>query len=266
MPRFAANVSMLFTERPLLDRLDAAARAGFVAVEMQFPYALPAARLRERLQACGLTLVMHNLPAGDFAAGERGMACHPGREAEFREGLARAVDYALTLEVGQLNCLAGKRLDGVDEATMQSTLLDNLCHAAEVLGSAGLQLLVEPLNAWDAPGFLLDRPSKAFAAVESVRQRVGTGHVRVQYDLYHAQRSEGELASTLARYLPAIGHVQVADNPGRHEPGTGEIAWDFLFDHLDRIGYEGWVGCEYVPLDGTEAGLAWWHRWQERSR
>ena len=248
---------MLFTELPLLERFEAAARAGFAAVEMQFPYEAPALRIREHLQACGLKMVLHNLPAGDFEAGERGLACHPGREAEFKEGLHRAVDYALELGVPQLNCLAGKRRQGVQEATLQATLMDNLCVAAETLEDAGLKLLVEPLNAWDAPDFLLDRPAKAFDVVEKVNRLLGRDLVKVQYDLYHAHRSEGQLGATLSKHLPSIGHVQVADHPGRHEPGTGEIDWEFIFTHLDRLGYAGWIGCEYIPRDGTWAGLGW---------
>lgn len=260
MPKFAANLSMLFTELPLLERFEAAARAGFGAVEMQFPYEVPAARLRERLDACGLHMVLHNLPAGDFAAGERGMACHPGREAEFKDGVHRAMDYALELGVPQLNCLVGKRLAGVEPAAMQATLLDNLCWAMQQLSQAGLKWVVEPLNRFDAPGYWLDRPSKAFALVEQVRQRSGQDLLKVQYDVYHAQRSEGELVATLTQRFSDIGHVQVADNPGRHEPGTGEIAWGFVFDRLDQLGYAGWVGCEYVPQNGTWEGLGWMSR------
>lgn len=253
MPRFAANLSMLFTEVPLLERFERAARAGFSSVELQFPYEQPAAVLRERLVANRLTMVLHNLPAGDWAAGDRGIACQPARRAEFRDGVGRALEYARTLGVQQLNCLAGIAPPDVPEAEVRATLVGNLRFAAAALREAGLKLLVEPVNRRDVPGFWLDRSQTAI----SVLDEVGADNAFLQYDVYHMQRSEGELAATLERLLPRIAHVQVADNPGRHEPGSGEIAWDFLFAHLDRIGYAGHVGCEYKPAAGTEAGLAW---------
>lgn len=253
MPRFAANLSMLFTEHAFLDRFEAAARAGFRAVEFLFPYAHEAQAIRARLQAHRLELVLHNLPAGDWDAGERGIACHPDRVAEFRDGVERALDYARVLGVRQLNCLAGKAPAGVDEAVLHRTLVDNLRHAANRLRTAGLRLLVEPINTYDIPGFYLNRTSQALALIDEV----GADNLHLQYDLYHAQRTEGELAATLQRHLPRIAHIQVADNPGRHEPGTGEIAYGFLFEHLDRIGYDGWVGCEYKAAATTEAGLGW---------
>ena len=253
MPRFAANLSMLFTEQPFLDRFAAAARAGFEAVEFLFPYEHPAQEIRSRLDAHGLQLVLHNLPAGDWAAGERGIACHPDRVAEFREGVSRAIDYAQALGVGQLNCLAGKRPEGVSVDQAQRTLVANLRYAADRLGGAGLKLLVEPINRFDIPGFFLTRTDQALALMDEV----GADNLFLQYDLYHAQRMEGELAATLTQQLPRIAHVQLADNPGRNEPDTGEIAYPFLFAHLDRIGYAGWVGCEYKPATTTEAGLGW---------
>lgn len=253
MPRLAANVSMLFTELPLLARFGAAARAGFEAVELQFPYGESAAGLRAALDAANLPLVLHNLPAGDWAAGERGIACHPGREAEFRDGVRQGVAYAQALGVPQLNCLAGVPPAGVAEADARRTLVANLRLAAAELGAAGLRLLVEPINRRDVPGFFVHRTEQALALLDEV----GAGNVFVQYDVYHAQRSEGELAATLARWLPRIGHVQIADNPGRHEPGSGEVNYRFLLAHLDAIGYRGWVGCEYLPAAATEAGLGW---------
>ncbi len=256
MPRFAANLTMLFTELPLLDRFEAAARAGFRAVELQFPYAFEAHAIRERLDASGLTLVLHNLPAGDWAAGERGIACHPDRIEEFRAGVARGIDYARALGVGQLNCLAGKAPAGVPDALLRRTLVENLRYAANQLQSAGLRLLVEPINTFDIPGFYVSRTRQALDLLDEV----GADNVCLQYDLYHAQRMEGELAATLQQQLDRIGHVQLADNPGRHEPGTGEINYAFLFAHLDRIGYGGWVGCEYLPATTTEAGLGWIER------
>jgi hydroxypyruvate isomerase len=253
MPKFAANLSMLFTELPFLDRFDAAARAGFEAVEFLFPYAFEAQDIRSRLDANNLKLVLHNLPAGDWEAGERGIACHPDRVDEFRAGVARAITYAQALGVGQLNCLAGKAPTGVPDAALRETLVANLRFAAAALKAAGLRLLVEPINTFDIPGFYVNRTAQALALLDEV----GADNAFVQYDIYHAQRMEGELAATLQKHLARIGHVQLADNPGRNEPGTGEIHYPFLFAHLDRIGYSGWVGCEYKPATTTEAGLGW---------
>lgn len=253
MPRFAANLSMLFTEVPLLQRFERAARAGFSAVEMQFPYEAPAAALREQLDAHGLQMVLHNLPGGDWAAGDRGIGCHPARVDEFRAGVAKAIAYATTLGVPQLNCLAGKAPAGVDEATLRATFVANLRFAAAALKEAGLKLLIEPINNHDVPGFWLNHTAKAL----SVLDEVGADNAFVQYDIYHAQRTEGELAATMEKHLARIGHIQLADNPGRNEPGTGEINYPFLFHHLDKIGYTGWIGAEYKPLGTTEAGLHW---------
>jgi hydroxypyruvate isomerase len=253
MPRFAANLSMLFTEVPFLDRFALAARAGFEAVECQFPYDFAPADIKARLDAHGLQMVLHNLPAGDWAAGDRGIACDPARKDEFRAGLARAIEFATALGVPQLNCLAGKAPPGVDDATVRATLIDNLREAAAALGQAGLKLLLEPINTHDIPGFYVSRSAQALAILDEV----GADNAFLQYDIYHAQRMEGEIAATIERYLPRIGHIQIADNPGRHEPGTGELAWPFLFAHLDRIGYAGWVGCEYRPATTTLAGLGW---------
>jgi hydroxypyruvate isomerase len=256
MPRFAANLTMLFNEVPFLDRFERAAKAGFEAVEFLFPFAHPAAEIKARLQGNGLRLVLHNLPAGDWDAGDRGIACQPGREAEFRAGVAKAIEYAAALGVPQLNCLAGKVPAGVDDATARRTFVDNLKFAAGELKAAGLKLLIEPINSYDIPGFWLNRTAQAVAVLDDV----GAPNAFVQYDIYHAQRMEGELAATMQKHLPRIGHVQLADNPGRNEPGTGEINWAFLFPHIDRIGYAGWIGCEYKPAAATEAGLGWRER------
>ena len=253
MPRFAANLSMLFTEVPFLDRFERAAAAGFEAVEFLFPYAWPAAQIRERLQRHRLRLVLHNLPAGDWDAGERGIACLPERVDEFRAGVATALEYARELGVAQLNCLAGKAPAGADPARLHATLVDNLRHAAVELDKAGIRLLLEPINTHDIPGFLVSRSEQGLRILDEV----GASNAYLQYDIYHAQRMEGELAATLQKHLARIAHVQIADNPGRHEPGSGEIHYPFLFEHLDRIGYQGWVGCEYKPAAGTEAGLGW---------
>jgi hydroxypyruvate isomerase len=256
MPRFAANLTMLFTEAPFLDRFALAARAGFEAVEFLFPYAYPTHEIAARLRDNGLTLVLHNLPAGDWDAGERGIAVRPDRVDEFRSGVGRAIEVASHLGVPQLNCLVGKTPSGVDHAQVHATLVDNLRFAAGELKRAGLRLLVEPINTFDIPGFHLNRTVQALALLDEV----GADNAFVQYDIYHAQRMEGELAATIERHLARIGHIQLADNPGRHEPGTGEIHWPFLFAHLDRIGYAGWVGCEYKPAGGTADGLGWRQR------
>ncbi|MCI1193818.1 hydroxypyruvate isomerase [Calidifontimicrobium sp. SYSU G02091] len=253
MPRFAANLTMLFNEVPFLDRFERAARAGFDAVEFLFPYAFPVAEIKARLDTHGLKLVLHNLPAGDWDAGERGIACHPDRVTEFRAGVGKAIEYATALGVPQLNCLAGKAPAGVDDATLRATFVDNLKYAAAELKKAGLKLLVEPINTYDIPGFWLNRTAQAIAILDEV----GADNAFVQYDVYHAQRMEGEIAATLEKQLARIAHVQIADNPGRHEPGTGELNWSFLFAHLDRIGYRGWIGWEYKPATTTEAGLGW---------
>jgi hydroxypyruvate isomerase len=253
MPRFAANLSMLFEDVPFLERFGRAAGAGFAAVECQFPYAHPAAEIRELLDAHGLTMVLHNLPPGDQAAGDRGIACLPDRVDEFRLGVQRGIDHALVLGVPQLNCLAGKAPAGADREQLRRTLVANLRFAAAEFARAGLKLLIEPINYHDVPGFFVNTTAQALAILDEV----GATNAYVQYDVYHAQRMEGELAATLQRHLHRIAHIQIADNPGRHEPGTGEINFPFLFAHLDRIGYTGWVGCEYKPAQRTEAGLAW---------
>ncbi|CAL93780.1 hydroxypyruvate isomerase [Azoarcus olearius] len=253
MPKLAANLTLLFTELDFLDRFQAAAAAGFKAVEFQFPYAWPAARIAERLDAAGLPVVLHNLPAGDWAAGERGIACHPDRVGEFRDGVGRAIDYAVVLGCKQLNCLAGIVPAGVTAQAAHETFIANLRFAADALKSAGIRLLVEPINTFDIPGFYLSRTAQAAAILDEV----GADNLHIQYDIYHAQRMEGDLANTIARHLPRIAHMQIADNPGRHEPGTGEINYGWLFRHIDRLGYDGWIGCEYLPAAGTREGLGW---------
>jgi hydroxypyruvate isomerase len=253
MPRFAANLTMLFTEVSFLDRFARAAASGFSAVEFLFPYAHRPDDLKARLSQHGLSLVLHNLPAGDWDAGERGIACLPDRIEEFRQGVARAVTYARALNVPRLNCLVGKTPASVDAAVVHTTLVDNLRFAAGALNDAGLMLLVEPINPFDIPGFHLTTSGQVLAVLDELR----APNVQLQYDLYHAQRVGEDLMATLSQHLPRIGHVQVADNPGRHEPGTGEMDYRSLFEHLDRIGYSGWVGCEYKPLGTTEAGLGW---------
>ncbi len=253
MPKFAANLTMLFTEVPFLDRFERAAKAGFQAVEFLFPYPFATADIKARLDAHQLSLVLHNLPAGDWDAGERGIAILPDRVAEFRAGVAKAIEVGRALGVPRINCLAGKAPAGVDDAVLRQTFVENLRFASAALKEVGIQLLIEPINNVDIPGFWLNKTDKAL----SVMDEVGSDNLFLQYDIYHAQRYEGELAATMSRNLARIGHIQLADTPGRNEPGTGEINYAFLFKHLDRIGYTGHIGCEYKPAAGTEAGLTW---------
>lgn len=253
MPTFAANLTMLFTEVPFLERFAAARRAGFSFVEYLFPYPYEAADLRRLLDEHGLRQVLFNLPAGDWAAGDRGLGALPGREAEFREGVARAVAYANVLGVPRLNCLAGKRVAGRSEAEHRETLVQNARFAARELARHGLELLIEPINRFDIPGFFLNRSRDVLDLLDEI----GEPNVRLQYDVYHAQREEGELAATIARSLSRIGHIQIADNPGRHQPGTGEINFPFLFRRLDDLHYTGYVGLEYIPSPDTLASLGW---------
>lgn len=253
MPQFAANLSMLFTEIDFLDRFDAAAQAGFKGVEYLFPYAYGQAELAQRLKDNQLTQVLHNLPAGNWEAGERGIACHPDRVSEFEDGVGRAIEYATALGCRTVNCLAGKVPEGVSHADAHRIFVENLRHAAPRLQDAGIRLLIEPINTFDIPGFFLSRTDQALAIIDEV----GGDNLAVQYDIYHAQRMEGELANTMRAHLDQIGHIQLADNPGRNEPGTGEINYAWLLRHIDQIGYQGWVGCEYKPAGTTQDGLGW---------
>ncbi|MDH4607238.1 hydroxypyruvate isomerase [Pseudomonas sp. BN102] len=253
MPRFAANLSMLFTEVDFLDRFAAAAEAGFSGVEYLFPYDFPVEEIRARLDANKLEQVLFNLPAGDWGKGERGIACHPDRVEEFRAGVDKAIAYAKVLGNTQINCLAGIRPQGHDCATIEQTFVENLKFAAEKLEAAGIKLVMEAINTRDIPGFYLNNTKQALA----IREKVGSANLFLQYDIYHMQIMEGDLARTVEFNLAAINHVQLADNPGRNEPGTGEINYRFLFQHLDRIGYQGWIGCEYKPATTTVAGLGW---------
>ena len=256
MPKFAANLTMLFTELPFLQRFGAAAEAGFEAVEFLFPYAFAVEDIKRELDTNRLKLVLHNLPAGNWDGGERGIACLPDRVQEFRSGVATAIGYAQSLGVGQLNCLAGKVPAGVVGEVLRQTLVDNLRFAAAELRAAGLRLLIEPINTFDIPGFYLNRTQQAVEILDEI----GADNLYVQYDIYHAQRMEGELGATLKKHLSRIGHIQLADNPGRNEPGTGEINYAWLFKHLDSIGYTAWVGCEYKPATTTTEGLGWRER------
>ena len=253
MPRLAANLTMLFNEVDFPDRFEAASRAGFVGVEYLFPYAYDNDMLAEKLHGNGLTQVLHNLPAGDWDAGERGIACLPDRVGEFQDGVGAAIEYASALGCTQINCLAGVPPEGADDDTLRETLVGNLRFAASKLKDAGIALLVEPINTRDIPGFYLTRTAQALSVIDEV----GSDNLWLQYDVYHMQIMEGDLVQTIETNLSAIRHVQIADNPGRNEPGTGEINYDFVLAELDRLGYAGWVGCEYKPLTTTEDGLGW---------
>jgi hydroxypyruvate isomerase len=254
MPRFAANLTLLYNEVDFLERFGAAARAGFKGVEYLFPYAYPKEQLAELLARHGLVQVLHNLPAGDWAKGERGIACHPDRAGEFRDGVGKTIEYARALGCKQVNCLAGIAPAGVAEAKLRDTFISNLKFASGELKQAGIRLLIEPINSLrDIPGFYLNRTRQALDIIADT----GSDNLFLQYDIYHMQVMEGNLAETMEKNLAAIAHLQLADNPGRHEPGTGEINYEFLFRHLDRIGYQGWIGCEYKPAAATEAGLGW---------
>ncbi len=253
MPKFAANLTMMFTDLPFLSRFAAAAEAGFDAVEFLFPYEFDKGELASLLAASGLRLVLHNLPAGDWARGERGIACHPGRVAEFRAGVERAIDYAAALQCPKVNCLAGILPDGVTADAARATLIENLRYAAGKLEAAKIGLLLEPVNCRDIPGFFVDRTRPALEIIAAT----GSNNIKLQYDIYHAQVMEGDLACTIETEFERIGHIQLADNPGRHEPGTGEINFPFLFRRIDELGYRGWIGCEYKPATTTTAGLSW---------
>lgn len=253
MHRFAANLTMLFNEAPFLERFELAKSSGFNAVEFLFPYAFDVQEIKSALEHNALKLVLHNLPAGDWEAGERGIACLPDRVTEFRSGVAKAIEYASTLGVPQLNCLSGKVPAGSNPQALHDTFVANLQYAASELKKVGLKLLIEPINTFDIPGFYLSKTEQGAAILDAV----GADNAFLQYDIYHAQRMEGELANTIKNNLSRIAHIQLADNPGRNEPGTGEINYDYLFGLLDRLGYTGYIGCEYKPLKSTEAGLGW---------
>jgi hydroxypyruvate isomerase len=259
MPRFAANLTMLFTEVPFLERFALAKNGGFQAVEFLFPYAYDVQEIKSALDQHSLKLVLHNLPAGDWDAGERGIGCLPDRVAEFRSGVTKAIEYASALGVPQLNCLAGKMPLGVDPKILHDTFVTNLQYAARELKKAGLKLLIEPINTFDIPGFYLSKTDQGIAILDAV----GADNAHLQYDIYHAQRMEGELANTIQKYLSRIGHIQLADNPGRNEPGTGEINYAYLFDLLGRLNYPGYIGCEYKPLKTTEVGLGWMNQYEK---
>ncbi|MCW8333641.1 hydroxypyruvate isomerase [Vibrio sp. SCSIO 43135] len=253
MPKFAANLSMLFTEVDFLDRFDAAADAGFQGVEYLFPYAFSAQEIKQKLEQNNLEQVLFNLPAGDWDAGDRGIAVDPNRIEEFQAGVPKAIEYAKALGCSQVNCLAGIVPDGVTEQDAHNAFVINLRFAAQALKAEGIALVIEAINTRDIPGFFLNTTEQAKAVIKEV----GSDNISVQYDIYHMQIMEGDLAPTMSANIGQIAHVQLADNPGRHEPGTGEINYPFVLKHLDDLGYQGWVGCEYKPKTTTSEGLGW---------
>lgn len=253
MPKFCANLTMLYNEHPFLDRFVDAAKAGFRGVEYLFPYDYDAHQIAEKLARHKLTQVLHNLPAGDWANGERGIGCHPDRVGEFRDGVGKAIEYAMVLGCKQVNCLAGIAPAAVPQEKLRATFVANLKFAAAKLKQADIKLLIEPINTRDVPGFYLTHTAQALDLIKEV----GSNNLFLQYDIYHMQVMEGDLATTIEKNLDLIPHMQLADNPGRHEPGTGEINFPFLFTLIDRLGYHGWIGCEYKPLTTTDAGIGW---------
>lgn len=253
MPRFAANLSMMFNEIPFLDRFAAARKAGFEGVEFLFPYDWPAAELRTRLNGEGLTQALFNMPPGDWSQGERGIASLPGRQGEFRESVKKALDYAAALDCRLLHCMAGIVPAEMSLTTATAVYAANLAWAAEHAQPAGVRLVIEPINHRDMPGYFLHTQAQGAAIVDAIgRDRLG-----LQFDVYHVQVTEGDITKRMEQFMPIIAHMQIADVPARNEPGTGEIGWTFVFRRMDALGYQGWVGCEYRPAGETTAGLGW---------
>ena len=253
MPKFSANLTMLFNEVEFLNRFGAAAKAGFRAVEFLLPYAHEKTQLIDVVQKDNLQVVLFNMPAGDWSAGDRGMACDPTRAGEYQEGVGTAIDYALALGCKQIHCMAGLKPRGVSEEKMRDAYIASLQFAGRELAKHGMKLLIEAINTRDMPGYYLNSSRQAF----DIMHYANVPNLSFQYDIYHLQIMEGDLAPTIEKHLAKIGHIQLADTPGRHEPGTGEINYNFLLPHLDKIGYRGWIGCEYRPATATEAGLGW---------
>lgn len=257
MLKFSANLSFLYQEYDFLDRFAAAARDGFKGVEYLGPYAEPKEKVAQALKESGLTQALFNVPSGDWAAGERGIACLPDRVEEFREGVALALEYARTLNCRRLNVLAGVAHQDTDREQLEEVFVRNLQFAAPRCAEADIALLIEPINLRDIPGFFLSTTHQA----ERILARVGHDNLFVQYDFYHQQIMQGDLVATFQRLKDRIAHVQIADNPGRNEPGTGEINYKFVLSALERLGYDGWIGCEYKPLSTTSEGLGWARAW-----
>jgi hydroxypyruvate isomerase len=260
MIRLAANISTMFTELPFAERIGAAARAGFKAVECQFPYLVEPREITQRLAAHGLKWVLFNAPPGRVEAAERGIASLPGREAEFDAGITQVLEYVAVTGARRVHVMAGLLPPGVVRERHLQTYVSNLAHAADLLEEVGVTVMIEPINTRvDVPGYLLDSTG---LAVECIRE-ANRPNIKLQYDVYHMQIMEGDLMRSVERLLPWIGHIQIADNPGRHEPGTGEIAFERLLRHIDATGYDGHIGCEYLPARGTVEGLGWARPWLE---
>jgi hydroxypyruvate isomerase len=257
MPRFAANLSMMYTEVPFLERFGAAAADGFTAVEFLFPYEHPATEIAARLRGHGLQQVLFNAPPGDFAAGERGIASLPGRDDEFRRGIDTAIAYAQALGCPRVHVMAGLAPDPAGRDRQWARYEERIAWAARQLAQAGLQTMIEPINTRDIPGYLLNTQAQAHA----LRERIGEPGLKVQMDLYHCQIVEGDVAMRIRQHLAGVGHIQIAGVPQRHEPDIGELHHPYLFALLDELGYEGWIGCEYRPRAGTSAGLGWIRPW-----
>ncbi|AOJ06639.1 2-oxo-tetronate isomerase [Burkholderia mayonis] len=253
MPRFAANLTMMYNEHAFLDRFAAAARDGFKAVEYLFPYDFPAAELKARLDAHGLVQALFNAPPGDWAAGERGIASLPGREDAFRRAIDTALDYARVIGNDKIHVMAGLIAPTQDRAKHRDTYLRNLAHAADAARAENVTIVIEPINPRDMPGFFLNRQGDA----QAICREVGAPNLKVQFDCYHCQIVEGDLATKLERDIAGIGHIQIAGVPERHEPDIGEINYPYLFELIDALGYDGWIGCEYRPKAGTSEGLGW---------
>lgn len=258
MPRFAANLSMMFNEVPFMERFAAAAACGFEGVEFLFPYAFAADDIAAELERHGLQQALFNLPPGDWDAGERGIAALPGREAEFRESVETAIRYARALNCPRLHAMAGLAPEDVSRETWRAVYLDNLRHAARRLAEHDLELLLEPINTRDMPGYCLNHQAEGHAIVAEL----GEPNVKVQMDFYHTQIMDGDIWTTYRRHRSGVGHIQIAGVPERHEPDTGEVNYPWLFQQLDADGFEGWIGCEYKPSAGTRAGLGWFEAWK----
>ena len=253
MPRFAANLTMMYTELPFLDRFRAAAGDGFEAVEFLFPYEHPAEEIRRRLDRAGLEVALFNLPPGEFERGERGLAALPGREDDFVRGLETAIAYARIVGGRRLHVMSGVLAPGADRQHCRRTLIGNLRGAVAKAADAGITLLIEPINTRDIPDYFLNRQADAHDIVAEV----GAPNLKVQMDLYHCQIVEGDLAMRLKRHIGGVGHMQIAGVPERHEPSIGEVNYPYLFQLIDALGYEGWIGCEYRPKGATSEGLGW---------
>ncbi len=256
MPRFAANLSWMYTELPFFERFEAAAHDGFRAVEFLFPYEHAAVEIRSALIANGLQQVLFNAPPGDARAGERGTCSLPGREDAFRAGIEQALEYATVLGCPRLHVMAGVVRDESQRAVQRATYVANLRWAARRLASAGITATIEPINPRDVPGYLLHTQADAHAIVDEV----GEPNLKVQMDLYHCQIVEGDVSTKIRRYLARVGHLQIAGVPERNEPDTGELHYPYLFSLIDELGYDGWIGCEYRPKAGTRDGLGWMSR------